>query len=293
MSERITHIAVCDDGLRLMLHMPEIHKAFKDSAKAYWEIAQIGADSRGNDSFTADLLGRIRTRWDSRRPEERLEPKLAYVLGARLHLASDRTMKPVFRDREGDDNLNPRTVSIYHDVTLFREVYRNGLEEPLSPALFSLKSKIEPQFKAFWQGVLLDQHEFVDMLVEPDRRWLVALERSRQEYYVDLARYAEAYEHPDPDLVRKYITEPKFYDAKDDLVRLARAIQRGESVAQNAVPEALESGKNGSQYAHALARGLRYLRAANNFFLGKMPVDQLRSAWDVDKEHWYTYDWRP
>lgn len=280
MSENITHTAVCDDCLRLMSQIPDICNEFKQVAADHLDIAQLGAVTRSTDSFNPGLLKRLRDDWDGRQPKDNFESKLAYSLGALCHRAADRTMKPVFKKAAPDDPQSPKDVSIYHDVFLFREIYKDGIEKPYSPEIFGAKTHFEEHFRVLFQRALLSIHTFI-----PDRTdaeaWLNKLFSVRQRFYVEVARYAEAYYHPDPEKTRKYIVDVNFYDAEDDLIRLARAVHEGNTVGEDAVMKALGSGKNESKYAQALAHGLRYLTAANRFFTGDVTLDELKIAFDI------------
>ena len=282
MSENITHTAVCDDCLRLMSQLPEVCDAFKQAAADHLDVAQLGAVTRSTDTFNPELLRRLRDDWDNRQPRDNFELKLAYSLGALCHRAADRTMKPVFVESAPDDKQDPTDVSIYHDMFLFREVYKEGVEKPYSPEMFARETHFEEHFRVLFRRALLSIHTFI-----PDRTnaeaWLDKLFSLRQRFYVQIARYAEAYYHPDPEKTRKYIVEANFHDAGDDLIRLARALQSGAAVDGDAVGKALASGKNESKYAHALVRGMGYLAVANSFFTGNMTFGEMRTAFDIGK----------
>jgi hypothetical protein len=181
-----------------------------------------------------------------------------------------------------EDTQSPKDVSIYHDVFLFREVFKEGVEKPYSPAMFGTKTHFEEHFRVLLQRALLGIHTFIPDLTDAEA-WLDKLFSLRQRFYVDIERYAEVYYHPDPQKTKLYITDVNFYDETDDLIRLARAIQGGDSVSQGAVKNAIESGKSESKYGQALAMGLRYLIAANRFFVDHTDLDELKSALDIGK----------
>lgn len=282
MSENITHTAICDDCLRLMSQTEEICDAFKQVSENHLDIARLGAVTRSTDRFNPALLNRLREGWDNRQPEDNLEPKLAYSLGALCHRAADRTMKPVFVQAAPEDTQSPKDVSIYHDVFLFREVYKEGVEKPYSPAMFGMKTHFEEYFRVLFQRALLQLHTFIPDLTDAEA-WLDKLFAFRQRFYVDIARYASVYYHPEPEKTRRYIMEVNFYDENDDLIQLARAIQEGDTFGEDAVRKAFEAGKNESKYAQALVLGLRYLTAANSFYTSAMKLDELKSALDIGK----------
>jgi hypothetical protein len=280
MSENITHVAVCDDCHRLLSRLPQICSAFQE-AITHRELARLGSVTRATDRFNPPLLARIREGWAGREPAENLPRKLAFSLGALCHRAADRTFKPVFRALQPGYQVSPSDVSVYHDVTLFREVYKEGAEPPYSPDLFKAETAFEEHFRVLVQRALIAMHTFIPD-VENAEAWLEQVIDLRQRFYVELARYAAAYNDPDPAKVERYIIEPNFYDETDPLLQLARAIQKGEAVSGAQVAEALEA-EAGSQYDQAVRRGLRYLRVANGFFLGEMDADALRQGLEIGR----------
>jgi hypothetical protein len=145
-----------------------------------------------------------------------------------------------------------------------------------------MKTQFEEHFRVLLQRALLSIHTFIPD-VENAEEWLDKMFTRRQEFYVDIARYAEVYYHPDPDKTRRYIIDVNFYDATDDLIIIARAIQSEEAVDEKVVKNALESGKNESKYSQALTRGLGYLITADQFFTGKISFDNMKTAFDIGK----------
>ncbi len=112
--------------------------------------------------------------------------------------------------------------------------------------------------------------------------WLDAVIDRRQQFTVDIARYAEAFARPDPEKVRRFITDVNFYDPEDGLIRLARALQRGEGTDVD-LAEAMAQAAEGSQYARALRRAFLYLCAAGEFFEGRLPEARVREMLDIGK----------
>ena len=100
MSENITHMAVFEDSSRLALHSPHVCTAFKETLNKHWEIARHGSVTVSGDKSTLHLLNFTRSEWKTRRPEDHIDERLAYLLGWRCHLAADRTFKhPPARSR--------------------------------------------------------------------------------------------------------------------------------------------------------------------------------------------------
>jgi hypothetical protein len=307
MSEHITHTAVMEDGARLALYSPDICEPFKITLRSRPDIALLAATTRSGDKFTVQLLRDARERWASRKTGDMVLEKLAYVLGWRCHLASDRTFKPGFRvlepehyarggSDEDEDGGGPSNVSIYQDVVVFRVVYRSGRTAPFLPssldfrmeshpaAAFVPVAQAEPLFQSLWQVSLLDCQSFRGGTKEPDK-WLKMFFQRFQPVTVDVQRYARAYHAPDPDLMRRYIVEPNFYDPANALITLARSLQRGQTPAGFDLPAALREAPGQSLYAQALERTYRYLHAASEYFVNRIDEEELKSRCDVGKPH--------
>jgi hypothetical protein len=291
MSEHITHTAVMDDGARLAIHSKEICEAFKLAFSKRLDIARFSAMTRSGDNFTVRLLRDVREKWPERRDGDMLVEKLAFLLGWRCHLAADRTFKPVYRIlqpehymKPNDDSSPPSDVTVYHDVTVFREVYGSGRNDPFVPSALDYRLESHPGAKgmpagqlerlttAMWQESLLGIQS-----VKPSNRF--------QKVILDVQRYAQAYHTPDPDLLRRYIVEPNFYDSRDPVIALARSIQRGEPRKDIDLAAAVAAAPKQSQYAQALERAYRYLAAASEYFTGKIGERELEARCDVGKPH--------
>lgn len=280
MSEHITHYAVCDDCLRLMDRMAEINETLRHVAIEHLDIARLGSVTRSTDSFNPALLERIRDGWQARQPRENLERKLAYSLGTLLHRAADRTMKPVFAALGAGDPQDPTDVSIYHDVFVFREVYKGGTALPYAPNMFGAATPFEEVFRVLAQRTLLSIHTFIPDRSDPEA-WLDRLFKVRQDAYVHIARYAQAFHNPDPAKYQAYIVDAMFYDPDDALTRCARAIQNGEALPDGAVTAAADAAAPTSKYSEALHRGVSYLRTANRYFQRHISLAEAKKAWSI------------
>jgi hypothetical protein len=284
MSENVTHTAVVDDCARLARVWDAICPEFKLALERHLDTARLGGITRAGDRHTPALLRHLRERRDELAGDETLRQKLAFTLGWLCHRAADRQMKPVFRAADPDCPRSPTDCSVYHDAFLLREVYGGGSENPYAEGLFDAASprEVEDLFRALLQRALVAMHTFI-----PDEddvhAWLGRLFAARQRWHVDLDRYAEALAGPDPDRVRRFITDVNFYDAADPLIRMARSLQQGEAEASEDVEAALEAAAGQSQYALALRRGLLYLRAASDYFEGRLGDEELNDRLDIGR----------
>jgi hypothetical protein len=284
MSENITHTAVTDDCARLAIYAPSICAPFKEVLSRHLDIARMGGVTRAGGKYVVSLLRRYREVWSEVEVSGLGGQKLAFVLGWLCHRAADLQMKPIFRAVDGECVDRPTDCSVYHDVFLFRTVYANGQGEPYAPGILSLDvGELETVLRSLWQRALIGLHTFI-----PDQDdiegWLERLFQTRQEFYVDLKRYAEAFACPDPDKLRRFLDEVSFYDPQDPLIRLARSIQAGVPEAGIDLPAAVAAAAKQSQYAQALRRGYLYLEAASSFFEGRLDEATFADALERGKQ---------
>jgi hypothetical protein len=310
LSEYITHTAVFEDCARLALHSPGICAPFKTVLKRYWDIASLGTLTRSGDKYTVELLSWCRDRWANRRDGDFLEEKLAYVLGWRCHNAADRHFKPIYREVEPEhykneagqrdpDERDVSDVRIYHDIIVFREVYDCGRRKnsPVSPHLLEdnlgghpaaaavAVAPTETAIGGVIQRTLLGLQAFTTHETDSNR-WLARFQKQLQDYYVDIHRYARAEEQADPDFLRRFILENRFYDRRDPLIRLARALQSGAARPDVALEPALEQAQKQSQYAQTIRQGYLYLEASSLFFERKIDETELRKRLDLGTAHY-------
>jgi len=311
LSEYITHTAVFEDCARLAILSPAVCAPFKTVFKKHWEIASLGTLTRSGDKYTVQLLEYCRDRWPTHRPGDFLEEKLAYTLGWRCHNAADRHFKPIYRELEpehyaneaahrGDpDERDVSDVRIYHDVIVYTEVYDRGRRagSPVSPYLVQdnlsghpaatavAVTPIETAMGAVIQRTLLNLQSFTTKETGSDA-WVKRFETRLQDYYVDIHRYARAVDDPQSELLRRFILANNFYDRRDPIIRLARALQADATHSDLDLETALAQAEKQSQYAQTLRQGYFYLEASSKFFERKIDEEELRHRLDLGTAHY-------
>jgi hypothetical protein len=202
-------------------------------------------------------------------------------------------MKPIFRALNPDSDENPTECSVYHDAFLFGELYAGDERGPYSAATFSRDlaplpaaerldvARLRELFHTLMQQALVELHTF-----DPDEAhietWLGRLFDLQQALYVDVDRYARAIAEPDPEKVRRYITEINFYDRTEPIIAAARDLQRGKEADVEAVRAAIEAEAQ-SHYGQAVRKSCHYIAAANAFFGGDVTADALRERLDIGR----------
>ena len=145
MSENVTHVAVCDDVVRLASRHPAVPPQFNQALAKHLDVARLGAATRSADRWSAELIAWARDNWpgvtngradDGEATREAWEgkksasdpvKKLAFVLGALTHRAADRLMKPILHyatERHGPGASKDATI--HCDVFVFHEIYGSG-----------------------------------------------------------------------------------------------------------------------------------------------------------------------
>ncbi|MGC9349544.1 MAG: hypothetical protein ACP5JG_15505 [Anaerolineae bacterium] len=293
MSENITHTAVVDDCLRLMAADETFSQAFKEAAQEHQAMTRLGCMTRAGDRCNPGLLATFRERWATRLPEEHLEPKLAFVLGWLCHRAADRQMKPIFRRFHPPETRteSPTECSVYHDAFIFREVYGAGEASPYHPAMFGEDfetlsdtinvADLQDLVHVLLRRALIEMHTLIPNVDDPEA-WIDHLFTRRQEFYVDLERYDAAITNPDPEKVQTYIIDDGFYERDDPIIDVARRLQHGEKVTPEEVGGAIDADAT-SHYGQALKLGMKYLRAADEFFTSDMDIETLKVRLDIGK----------
>lgn len=296
MSENITHTAILEDCFNMMFASEQICKPFKEVGKEHVLFAQFGSVTRSGDRFTVQLLDNYRTDWEERRKKEKLDFKLAFVLGWLCHRAADRQMKPVFRQHEPESNEFPTDCSIYHDAFIFNEYYlkedkKSPFRYPMAtfekdmeslPASSHIKvHDVTELFRVISQRILIEMHTFI-----PDRDdiegWFEKLYEKHQEQIIQMERYAEAIMEPDPVKVKRFIEEPHFYSDEDPIIQLAKKLRNGIAVTQDEIESSVQSEAK-SHYGQALQLGFNYLHSASAFFVGEIDQETLKDRLDVGK----------
>lgn len=282
MSEGITHTAVVDDNVRLLLKAPFICDAFKAALITNQELARLGSIARWGDRHNPDLLTELREAYKAGSAGTTERNRLAWVLGWLSHRAADRTAKHIFRALDSGCPFKPTDCSIYHDAVVFKEVYGGGSGPfPLETVSQGALSPSEVAVQALFQRLILCMHTFT-----PDStaigEWIDKVEKFRQNAYVNLERYRKAVMEPDPDMVQRFIVGPNFYEAQDPIIAAARAIANGEELEVDwgsLVDDKLAT----STYAQALRRAFRYVSAANQYFQFEIEREELEERMDIGK----------
>lgn len=294
MSEYITHIAVQEDVARLALHAKSICDAFKICMKSHNLAMRIGSASRGNSTFIIQNIDHFRSTWERRKPEDRLEDKLAYTLGWITHRAADRYFKAKYGIFDKNpENLHPVDIRILHDVVLYDKVYSNGVNKPFTKGFAQTEMKGHPaaKFVDITQAEAITgpmyQANFLNLQsiekASNAKEFFDRVEKQFATFTVDFDRLVEGVNDPDPEDMHQMIEAPNFYNEEDTLIKLARNIQQGKSTEGLQLENALKE-ENLSQYAQVLKKAFNWLFEASQYFNyeTKTTIDEMYDKFNIN-----------
>ncbi len=136
MSEHITHVAVYEDTARLIKHTNgQFTKAFHDLLQAAYDSGLFCSGARGNHLYAVPILEKIRELHKQGKFGGLQKEQVAGAIGWLTHRAADLQMKPLFRQLEEENHplLPDNECQMYHDALSYKEVYKGGRLNTLSP----------------------------------------------------------------------------------------------------------------------------------------------------------------
>lgn len=298
MSDMLTHWAICDDSLRLMRADQRIDRALVEASDRQTQVVRLGACTRGGGKWMHPLMAEARARWDDPEAHPEVDKKLAWAVGGITHQACDTVAKPYLsvhagsewslthgvligrpnaRGRESEvDPVAMQTCSAYCDVHVFRKVYLSGEAEPFSTLFLEDHGAAGAVFERFintmFQRSLLSAHTFKPPQPHDDAAfmaWFDNMMEYVQPNYLDTSHWVKAFTDAGPALMEKYAIETKFYRDDDPIIEVARALQAGKSVSQEALEAASAEEANQSMYGQGLELSLRYLLNGTDYWQGR------------------------
>lgn len=282
MSDTVIGTAILRDCFSLAQQHDELSDTFKEAMQTHQDFAYLAGLYHGDGGKAIRLLSDLRTRWSSRKIDEHLEEKLAFVLGWLTQLAAQRRVNPE-TSLEEPETLAER--SLRQDTFFVRErmVLRAKAPRPKGPGS---AEEIAELFHVLLMRSLVALHT-----IRPDQpgrgrytsvhAWLEGLFELHQSFGPEAERYASALARPDADKAQAYVGNEHFYRTGEPILALARLIQEGGQASPGQVAAAL-SQKAESQYAAAVQLSLRYLLSAHRFFVGELDLIGLHKELDLE-----------
>ncbi len=297
MSEYIVHTALMQDCFNILLASGKFSEEFKHVARTEREFGEAASTTKSGDVFTWRILDDLKGKWQDRKPEDRLEAKLAFVLGWVSHRAADREMKPVFRAAISDleKAKNGNLCSLYQEAEIYKAYYLNTENDPFKDTYDLLLNEEKfPQFdlaqtKTLFNGMLrmafMRMHTTMPDTstdVEGIEKWIDHIYNFMQIFKINMECEADIIANPNPEYYKRFVVDTNFFDKSDSLIVLAKKLRAGEQVSAEEVDSAMDAPCS-SHYAIALACALKYVKACNDFFIGKISLDELRGILDIGK----------
>ena len=298
MSEHIVHTAILEDSFSLVRHSDAILPSFREIVTKYRSFGGLGCITISGDQFSFRLLEECKALWNNRCPEDKIEHKLAYVLGWVSHRATDRQMKPIWREPDpmgkgydADPRLSPTECSVYHEGFMYREYYAGDplFRDAILPGeldRLEFGRMVRTDTAASLLQTLVLRNLFALQTIQNDEAdingWFEKIGLRRQRFYVDLNRYVQAAMTPDPDKLYEHVQRILFFDRKDIILQAARKIRDGGTLSFDEVRSAVDA-EPVSHYGKALKLSFSYILAASEYYASDMPFEELKLRLDIGK----------
>jgi hypothetical protein len=185
--------------------------------------------------------------------------------------------------------------------TTFDKVYQGGKKKSVSPRVHLSEATLSPHMDkhpaahllhvnyveslavSLVQQNLMAYHSFHEN-VSSLEAWLDEFPNHYQKLSENLETYIEAHQNPDPKKMQAYIEDLNFYNEEDDIIRLARDLQNHGNT-DISLKDAVEKSDKQSSYAIGLGNSFRNIKAASDFFSGKLDKDTVYEIAKVDQIH--------
>jgi len=298
LSEHIVHTAILEDCFSLATFSDEIIPDFRDLMTRYRDFGRLGCITVSGDRFTFRLLEECKTVWKGRKPEDKIEQKLAFVLGWVSHRAADRQMKPIWTEpkalgkgTDADPRLSPTDCSVYHEGFTFREYYSGNnnfryalFQDELEKLGISEKVKINEVFSLVQPLILKNLFELQTLEKESENihDWFEKIALRMQHFYVDINRYVRSAMTPDPEKLNEYVNDINFFDREDLIVKTVIKVRNGGTIGSDEIKRA-NGEEPKSHYGKALKMAYNYVKAASDYYSSDMSIDELKERLDIGK----------
>ena len=297
MSEHITHVAIFEDGYRLMQSSAsQFPEAFVRSLDKHYDHGIVCSGTRGNHTYAVPIVEKYRGRAPEDYAEEELQ-QLAGALGWISHRAADSVLNPLADqvDERQNPMFNGQDLKRYYEVVVMKEVYQSGertTESPyemLSPATLAENMRTNPAaqlvnirpFETLFTNYYL--REFLGLMSfaksdTPDDldAYLTDLVKHAQYFQEDLSLYTAAYEHPAPLKMQEFVYHLNFYSRQDPLIRLVEQLRDGKTVPSTDLDQALQTTSQSCKYAQALKLNYDFWQSLAAFYRGDIERPSLQ-----------------
>lgn len=295
MSEHIVHTAILEDSFAICSGLRAISADFKEVIRRHGRFAQLGCITVAGDQFSTRLLTEYKDKWDIH--NETLAAKLAFVLGWISHRACDRIMKPIWVEppmkigSDVDPTLSPSECSVYHEGFIFNKYYKDA--DTFRFAIFpeqmeeleGIRMMERERICNFTEQAFAANYMAIQTLPEDgaDQEWFENVCMRTQKFYVDMRRYHQSAQNPEPELTERFITGIHWYDEGDGIVRLANDLRWKRPPFTDDYDSVLRD-EPASYYGRALRLSIGYITVADEFLKrSDMGLEELKDRLDIGK----------
>jgi len=218
-------------------------------------------------------LDKLKTNWYAGQQDQETAQRLALLAGALCYQSAIQKIKQDDSSTNVDASDHAEK-KIYQDATLIGSYLSKGTVagEQASESIHSL-------FRQMLTRTFIRFHT-----LKPDEAdggaWVLSMAQWRKhmdEYYRQLA---EAIAQPKASKMKRYISDPRFFDGNDTILKQVSPFERVANISRKEADELIRSAADGSACAKALAGGYKSLIALNDYMAEKISRDEMSSIMD-------------
>ena len=234
---------------------------------------RLGSAMPFNKSELMPSLEKLKKNWNAGQQDQKSAQQLAMLAGA---LCYQTAMPEIDRSKPEKKNETSGYTEnqIYQDATLIRNYLSKGeVDGPQD------SEAIHNMFRQMLTRTFIRFHT-----LKPDEAdggaWVMNMANWRKhtdDYYGQLA---EAIAQPDPSKVKQYISDTRFFDGNDKLLKKVSTFNRVSRLSRKEADELIKSAADGSASAKALAAAYQTLITLNDYMAGDINREEMSSIMD-------------
>ncbi|MFP4293978.1 MAG: twin-arginine translocation signal domain-containing protein [Cyclobacteriaceae bacterium] len=269
-SQYYTPVFVMDQAARLSLGSSFMQAGLKHSLNSdiYTILPgnafRLGSAMPFEKKELMPALEKLKTSWNAGQQDQNSAQRLAVLAGALCY----QTAMPEIDKANQTDNSESK---IYQDATLIGNYLSKGEVEGAQDS-----EAIHDLFRQMLTRTFIRFHTLM-----PDEAdggaWVMNLvnwRKNMDEYYRQLA---EAIDSPNPSKVKQYISDTRFFDGNDTILKQVSPFERIANLSRNEADELVRSAADGSACAKALAAGYQTLITLSDYMADDISKDEMSS----------------
>lgn len=218
----------------------------------------------GKEDLLPSLI-RFKDQWVSGKQDQATAQRLAVLAGAL-------TYQMVMAEIEKGNTSGDQESKVYQDATLLRNYLTKGKEmgAEQEKELHSIFRQMLPRTFTRFHTLMPDE--------EDGATWVMNIAAWRKQTDNYFGALAASVARPDPTKVKTYITDTHFFEGGDAILTRISTFGRVEEINRDEANRLLESAKNASVCAKALACGYHTLITLNDYMAGAVTEQEMATT---------------